>query len=194
VTHKIEVVWKKLTPALEQEIINFWVSEKALPGPAAAAERVKQAVCIARNEDGKLISVCTVQPKLVARLRQLLYNYRTFISAEHRNSKLVYPMAVTARLALQEYTRSLPQPECIGIVIEFENKALGQAYRRATDDESKLNFFGFSPKGNEMRVSYFDDINLQTPQQVKAAIKATGAILPAAARNGPGGQGGRRRR
>ena len=182
--HKIEVVWKQLTPELEQEIIKFWVSEKALPGEAAAAQRVKQAVCIARTEDGKLISVCTVQPKLVPRLRQLLYNYRTFIGAEHRNSKLVYPMAVTARLALQEYTRSLPQPECIGIVIEFENKVLGQAYRRATNDESKLNFFGYSQKGLEMRVSYFDDIDLQTPEQVKAAIKTTGAIVPARRRQG----------
>ena len=141
-THKIEVVWKKTSPELEQEITRFWVSEKALPNEAAAMNRVKQSVCIARNEDGKLIAVCTVQPKLVPRLRQLLYNYRTFVSAEHRNSKLVYPMAVTARLALQEYTHSLAQPECIGIIIEFENKVLGQAYRRASNDESKLNFFG----------------------------------------------------
>ena len=140
--------------------------------------RVKQSVCIARTDDGKLIAVCTVQPKLVPRLRQLLYNYRTFVGAEHRNSKLVYPMAVTARLALQAYTRSLAQPECIGIIIEFENKVLGQAYRRATNDESKLNFFGYSQKGLEMRVSYFDDIDLQTPAQVKAAIKATGAVVP----------------
>ena len=181
-THKIETVWKKTSPELEQEIIAFWVSEKALPGEAAARQRVKQSVCIARNEDGKLISVCTVQAKLVPRLRQLLYNYRTFISAEHRNSKLVYPMMITARLALQEYTHSLPQPECIGILIEFENKGLGTAWRRATNDDSKLNFFGYSPKGFEMRVSYFDDVDLQTPAQVKAAIKATGALVPAARR------------
>lgn len=187
--HKIEVVWKKLTPELEQEIINFWVSEKALPSAAMAAQRVKQSVCIARTDEGKLISVCTVQPKLVARLRQLLYNYRTFIGAEHRNSKLVYPMMLTARLALQEYNHSLPQPECIGILIEFENKGLGQAWRRATNDDSKLNFFGYSQKGFEMRVSYFDEIDLQTPEQVKAAIKATGAIVPTPTRQRQGGGG-----
>lgn len=185
--HKIEVVWKQLTPELEKEIIDFWVSEKALPGAAMAAQRVKQAVCIARTEEGRLISVCTVQPKYVPRLRQLLYNYRTFIAVDHRNSKLVYPMAVSARLALQEYTRSLPQPECVGIIIEFENKVLGQAYRRANNDESKLAFFGYSQKGLEMRMSYFDDIDLQTPEQVRAAIKATGAILPTPARKRPGG-------
>ena len=181
-THKIEAVWKKTTPELEQEIAKFWVSEKALPNEAAASQRVKQTVCIARNEDGKLIAVCSVQPKLVPRLRQLLYNYRTFVGAEHRNSKLVYPMAIAARLALQEYTLSLAQPECIGIVIEFENKGLGTAWRIGYDEPSKLSFFGFSPKGLEMRISYFDGVNLQTPAQVKASITATGALVPAVRR------------
>lgn len=197
-THKIEAVWKKTTPELEKEIIEFWVSEKALPNEAAAAQRIKQAVCIGRNDEGKLIAVCTVQAKLVPRLRQLLYNYRTFVAAAHRDSKLVYPMAIQARLILQEYTHSLPQPECIGILIEFENKGLGTAWRAATNEETKLNFFGFSQKGFEMRVSYFDNVDLQTPAQVKAAIKATGALVPTApARRrqggGQGGQGGQRR-
>jgi hypothetical protein len=188
VTHKIEAVWKKTSPELEQEIAAFWVAEKALPNEAAALQRAKQAVCIARNDEGKLIAVCSVQAKLVPRLRQRLYYYRTFVGAAHRNSKLVYPMMMEARKALQEYTLSLPQPECIGMLIEFENKGLGTAYRMAYDADSKFTFVGFSPKGLDQRLSYFDGVDLQTPAQVKAAIKAAGGRLA-----GPGPGGARRR-
>ena len=180
-THKIEAVWKKTTPELEQEISGFWVSEKALPNAEAAMLRAKQAVCIARNESGKLIAVCTARPKLIPRLRQRLYYYRTFVGSEHRNSKLVYPMMMEARNVLQQYALAQPQPECIGVIIEFENKGLGQAYPIAHDGPSKFMFIGFSPKGLDQRVSYFDGVSLQTPEQVRAAIKAAGGQLPAAA-------------
>ncbi len=197
-THKIEAVWKKTTPELELEIAKFWVAEKALPNEAAATLRAKQAVCIARNDEGKLIAVCSVQAKLVPRLRQRLYFYRTFVGAEHRNSKLVYPMMMEARKALQEYTLSLSQPECIGILIEFENKGLGTAYRMAYDAASKFTFVGFSPKGMDQRLSYFDGVDLQTPEQVKAAVIAAGGRLPGPGqrgqrRQGGQGQGGQRR-
>ena len=179
-THKIEVVWKKTSPELEQEITRFWVSEKALSNEAAAMNRVKQSVCIARNEDGVLIAVSTAHPKLMPRLRQLLYYYRTFVGAAHRNSKSIYPMSLASRQALQEYTLALAQPECIGAIVEFENKALGEAYQFTHDEQTKSYFFGYSPKGLKMHVTYFEGVQLQTPEQVKAAIKATGAIVPTA--------------
>ena len=171
----IEAVWKKTSPALEQEMAAFWLAERALNNEAAATQRAKQAVCIARNDAGELIAVCTVQPKLVPRLRQRLYYYRTFVGAQHRNSKLVYPMMLAARQALQDYTLALPQPECIGVIIEFENKGLGQAYRIAHDAPSKFTFIGYSPKGLDLRVSYFDGVQLQTPAQIKAVVAANAA-------------------
>jgi hypothetical protein len=179
VTHKIETVWLRTTPELEKEIADFWVAEKALPGPGAAAERTKQAVCIARGDGGELIAVCSAEPRFVPRLRQLLYNYRTFVAAAHRGSKLVYPMMLAARKALQEHTLALPKPVCIGMVIEFENQGLGQAYRMAFDEASRFSFLGYSPKGLDMRVSYFDGIDLQGPDDVRAAMKAAGVKPPA---------------
>lgn len=169
----IEAVWKKVSPELAQELARFWVTEKALPSEQAALQRVKQVVCVGRSEAGEVIAVCTVQPKLVPRLRQRLYYYRTFVGAAHRNSKLVRPMMIAARTALQTYTQGLKQPECIGIIIEFENKALGSAYRQAFYEASKLMFIGFSPKGLELRVSYFDGMQLQTPAQIKSSIAAS---------------------
>lgn len=170
---KIEAVWKKVSPELAQELAHFWVTEKALPTEQAALQRVKQVVCVARTEAGELIAVCTVQPKLVPRLRQRLYYYRTFVSAAHRNSKLVYPMMMAARTALQTYTQGLKLPECIGVIIEFENKILGSAYRQAFDEPSKFMFIGYSPKGLDLRVSYFDGMQLQTPAQIKSSIAAS---------------------
>lgn len=167
-------VWKSTTPELEQEIAAFWLTEKALKSEDIARQRAKQAVCIARNADGDLIAICTVRAKLMPKLRQRMYFYRTFVGAQHRNSKLVYPMLLKAREALQAYTLALPQPECVGMVIEFENKALGQHYRIAHDAQSRFTFIGFSPKGLDQRVSYFDGVQLQTPAQIKQTIARLG--------------------
>lgn len=169
---RIEAVWRHTTSELEQEIAAFWLAEKALSSREAALQRAKQAVCVARNDSGALIAVCTVQAKLVPRLRQRLYYYRTFVGAQHRNSKLVYPMMLRARETLQAHVLAQALPECIGMLIEFENKGLGQHYRIAHDAPSKFSFIGFSPKGLDLRVSYFDGVALQTPAQIKAAITA----------------------
>ena len=183
-THTIEAVWKKTSPELEQEITRFWVAEKALPNEAAAGQRAKQAVYIARNEHGELIAVCTVEPMLMPRLRQLMYFYRTFVASEHRGSKLIVPMGLAARTTLQDYTQALPAPECIGMVIEFENKGLGQSFEMLHEERSKFTFFGYSPKGLKMAISYFDGMKLQTPEQVKAAMQATGARVANSTRGG----------
>ncbi len=76
------------------------------------------------------------------------------------------------RLALQEYTLRLPEPDCIGVIIEFENAGLGKHFNLAFYPNTHFCFIGYSPKGLDLRVSYFDGVPLQTPEQVKRACAA----------------------
>lgn len=58
---KVEIlpVWKKVTPALGEELMAFWRSNKAIVDDATAAARALQAVCIARDEAGAICGVGT---------------------------------------------------------------------------------------------------------------------------------------
>ncbi|HEX5757359.1 MAG TPA: hypothetical protein VFY12_13550 [Arenimonas sp.] len=169
---RFESVWQNVSPALQQEIVDFWIAENALRDPEAARRRARQAVCIARGSDGQLAGLCSVEARVVPRLRQRLYYYRTYVGAAHRGSKLIYPMLLQARQLLQDYNRQLPEPECIGILIEFENKSLGQHFPIAFDDTSKFGFIGYSPRGLDLRVSYFDGVQLQPPEKVQRSTPA----------------------
>ena len=61
-----------------------------------------------------------------------------------------------ARVVLQDYNASLPQPESIGMLVELESRHLSAEHRRAYVDEGDSFFVGYSLRGLQLRVSYFE--------------------------------------
>ena len=165
-------VWKKLTPELEAELVEFWVDNKAIPDKKTAATRTKQAACVARSADGKIVGVSTVHPRIVPRLRQPMYYYRNFIAADFRGKQLAAPFLSKTREVLQEYNASLPKPLCLGVIVELENRALAAHRNQAHWGDVGFTFIGYSPKGLTLRVSYFDGVRLFAP--ARPAKKAGG--------------------
>ena len=158
-------VWKQVTPDLAQELMAFWQASKAVVEPGAAATRALQAVCVARDGNGALCGVATAVVKALPRLRQPTYYYRQF-----------------AKRVLQDYNAALPKAESLGILLEIENAKIAAAYRRAHEPGFEATFIGYSPRGLQLRVSWFDDAMLLPPAPVRA---------PALAARGQGGNAGR---
>ena len=48
-TFTFDAVWKKITPQLSQEIIEFWAAENALPKTEKPELRAQQAVIAMRD-------------------------------------------------------------------------------------------------------------------------------------------------
>lgn len=164
-------VWKKITPELEAELVQFWLSNKAIADEKLAAERAKQVVCLVRSGSGEIAGVSTAHPRIVPRLRQPMYYYRQFFAEDVRGQQLAAPFLARSKEVLQQYNLSLPKPQCIGVILELENQALA-AHRNEAQWKEGWTFIGYSPKGLHLRVSYFDGVKLFPPAPLKKPAKA----------------------
>ena len=184
---KINIVpaWKQVTPELADELVAFWLENQALGDEASARQRTEQAICVARDENGKLQGVSTGVIRVLPRLRQPMYYYRQFFARSLRGKHQELPFYRHCKQVLQDYNADLPVAESLGILLEIENSKIAAAYKRAIEPGFDAVFIGYSPSGLELRVSYFENAVLLPPVPVRPAAAASqrapaaGAIPPA---------------
>lgn len=155
-------VWKQVTPELQAELRDMWQANNALRDPALVASRAEQAVCIARDEQGKVIAVGTAVLRVLPRLRQPMYYYRQFFAKELRGRAKAVPFFERAKEILEAYNATLPAPQSLGVLLELENPQLAARYNMAQGDLTT--FIGYSLRGLQLRVSYFKDAVLLPPR------------------------------
>lgn len=162
-TFDITPVWKQVTPELKTELLAFWERNNALGNAAQAAQRADQAVCVSRDDHGELCGVGTAVVRVLPRLRQPMYYYRQFFAEAQRGQRQTKPFAMRAKQILQEYNAALPAPEALGLLVELESKLLATHYKRAHAPEIGFTFIGYSPRGLQLHVSYFEGAVLLPP-------------------------------
>lgn len=173
---KIEIVtvWKQVSPELAAELVAFWCDNKAIADESAATRRIEQVVCIARDEAGALCGVGTAVVKVLPRLRQPMYYYRQFFAKALRGQHQELAFYQRCKQALQAYNAGLKTPESLGILLEIENAKIAAAYRRAIEPGFDAVFIGYSPRGLQLRVSYFENAVLLPPAPVRAPAAVAG--------------------
>jgi len=155
-------VWKQVTPELKAELLAMWDRNGALRDPVQAAARAEQAVCVGRDEQGALCAVGTAVVRVLPRLRQPMYYYRQFFSQQLRGNRQTVPFFNEARRILQGHNAALPAPESLGLLMELENPLLSTRYN-AADGVAGTTFIGYSPRGLQLRVAYFEGATLLPP-------------------------------
>lgn len=179
--YQYQTVWKQITPELIKELTDFWVRENALPKGAQPARRAEQVVIVMRDDaDGSIVAVSSVIARVVPRLRQVLYYYRTFCAEKHRRNNTSIPIMQATQKALRDYNLALPKPEAIGIIVEIESTYINQRYPEAFWEATKFGFIGYSPRGLPVRVHYFTDFKLQPPVRIARAQGRPAAAGPGA--------------
>jgi hypothetical protein len=163
IAYDITPVWKNVGPELADELVDLWGRAGAIADLAKAAQRATEAVCIARDADGILCGVGTAVLRVPPRLRQPMYTYRQFFSPRFRGGRQTVPFFNHARKVLQEYNAALAGPESLGVLVELENARLAAHYDRACMPEADSVFIGYSPRGLQLRASYFDGARLFAP-------------------------------
>jgi hypothetical protein len=174
VSIEIIPVWQQVTPELEQELIAFWRDNKAIVNEAAAKLRARQVICVAREKDGALCGVGTAVVKILPRLRQPTYYYRQFFAKALRGKHQELAFYQRCKQVLQDYNAGLKRPESLGILLEIENAKIAAAYKRAVEPGFDAVFIGYSPRGLQLRVSYFEGATLQPPARIRAAVARRG--------------------
>lgn len=177
VTFDVSPVWKQVTPQLKDEVLAFWKQNRAIGDPDRAQQRADEVVCIARGGDGELCAISTAVVRVLPRLLQPLYYYRLFFARSVRGQGQVIPFFNRAREVLQAYNASLPEPESLGVLLELESRYLAAYHKDAYIPEAGSAFIGYSPRGLQLRVSYFEGAQLLAP---RAARRPTAAATAAA--------------
>ena len=166
-------VWKQVTPELADELLAFWKDNNAIADDAAAKQRVPEVVCVARDENGALCGVGTAVIKVLPRLRQPMYYYRQFFAKGLRGQHQELAFYQRCKQVLQDYNRGLGQAESLGILLEIENAKIAAAYKRTIEPGFEAVFIGYSPRGLQLRASYFDNAVLLPPAPVRAPAVAS---------------------
>ena len=163
--YRYENVWQKVSEELVAEILAFWTAESALPAKQDAAERAMQTVMVMRAKDGTIAAISTAVLKIIPRLGQPLYYYRTFCAAAHRGRHTMIDMLGRAQDALFEYNRGKAEPDAIGVILELESAMLSGHYDEAHNTATGYVFIGRSPRGFNLFVRYFSGFRLKAPQR-----------------------------
>ncbi len=170
VAFDVATVWKQLTPELRAEVLAFWQRNKAIGNPGRARQRVNEVVCIARGDDGELCAVSTAVVRVLPRLRQPMYYFRLFFAKSVRGQGQVVPFFNKAKEVLQAYNASLEEPESLGMLLELESRYLDAYYKQACILEADATFIGYSPRGMQLRVSYFEGARLMAPKPIAKRV------------------------
>jgi hypothetical protein len=165
VSFNIVPVWRNVTPELQAELADFWLSHKAIADPERANLRAKQAVCVLRDADGALCGVATAILQIRPRLRQPLYYFRQFLAPNVRRQQQALPMFRAACAALEAANRD--KPESLGVLMEIENPDLARIFSHVVGSRTGGVFIGYSPRGYQLRVVYFEGAKLFPPAQLR---------------------------
>ncbi len=154
---RLENVWKNKTPELKEEIIDFWVSNKALRPGEHGRERVEQVFSVVRNEAGNIASICSIFVQFIEQLSNEFYCFRTFIAAPYRRSHIASIMIVNTRDFLNQRFAEGEQTKVIGMFVTAENEYLKKFRNQAIWPYSKFIYVGKNSRGDHLRVYYFDN-------------------------------------
>src|SRR5688500_14678966 len=77
--YTVELVWENKPEALVEEIIAFWLANKALPSEEAARKRAPQVVGIARDSNSALAGVSTIYQQHHPRFGVTFHFFRCFV-------------------------------------------------------------------------------------------------------------------
>lgn len=153
--YDIQNVWKDKTGELKEEIIDFWLSEKAIGSRDMAEKRVDEVFFTARNKEGGIVGVNTAYKKYNRQLENRFYYYRTFIAPEARKSSVMGEMFNSLMNFLISRFENKEDTEAIGVLLEVENEFLKKRLNQAVWPGNNFVYIGKNERGAHLRVSYF---------------------------------------
>ena len=103
------------------------------------------------------------------------------------------PFYLRAKQVLQDYNASLDRPESLGILLEVENSKIAAAYKHAYEPAFDATFIGYSPRGLQLRVSYFENAVLLAPTPLRRPALAARNAIPDPTRIQPASRRGNAR-
>lgn len=167
---KYELVWQRVDPALEEELIAFWLANRALPTREAAAARTHDVAMIARDGE-RLAAVASIAVTFVPQLQNSFFQFRMFVGPPYRRSRVGAELLKRLAAYFESEFAAGRTGNCIGILMIIEHPGIRAQVTYAVtptgpDWPLELIFVGVDAKGNHYRVYYFKDALIAPPYRL----------------------------
>ena len=145
--HRIFWVWQQVTPALRQQLIDFWDSNGAIQDPFEAWRRTFEVACVALNEAGQVVGISSVYGAYGAGAPY--WFYRTFIREDCRDVGLAPRIfACTHEQLALMYSDEAQAP--VGMMVVSENPKLETPAGIRVSQRAGLLHLGYNEHGQSV--------------------------------------------
>ena len=163
---RIELVWPSVSEELQDEAMQFWAAEAAIPYEQAL-HRKSQLLAIARDDLGKTVGTSTAYSIHIDHLGFSCFYYRSYVARQCRAIGL-RSMGLGRRLLLSSYAllnrrfQSGHDPATIALYLEIQNLRMIRARSKAVWRAENVDFvfIGKTESGRDCRIAYFDSARL----------------------------------
>lgn len=151
---QIECIWKKNESVERAQAISLWNRFNTFSNEEVTRQRANEIAFVAIHQNN-VVGLTTVRPLQVKLLNNnFFYEMRIFISPDIDLPHLLVRLTLETKKFF-ESNREIAGPACIGMIAIIENEKMNQKWRRAVWPVLDFVFAGFTPKGHQLRVSYF---------------------------------------
>ena len=158
----IEVVRDEIGDELADELVDFWVDRGALHAEAIARERVGAVVCVLRGPRGEIEAVSSPYPQRVEALGgRLLWVYRSFAPSPAARAAFEPMLDAAAKSLEGDYAGGDSSPW--GLCVIGGEPPAGVDPEAVHWPRSGLMLAGFTARGEQIRVRYFEDPTKPSP-------------------------------
>ena len=148
--------------ATADDILAMWARARVMP-EAEARRRVHEALNVVIDRDAGVIAVSTAYLQRNTQLHMDLWYFRSFVSADHRNTHVATQLTFHNRDLLKSRFVSGEDTRAGGIAFELENEGMRKYFNKAVWLPADFIFVGDNQYGVPVRIHYFPGARLGAP-------------------------------
>lgn len=161
---KVLQVHQNHSEELDNEIIEFWKEQNALPSyeESFLKQRVNEVLFIVLNENDEIVGVSSGTTVYFEQIRNKFLYFRLFVREDYRgNSRGVAMNMYYATYDLFNTLQLLEDQPIIGILIIYESQHLNNVINYYHSEKYRNQVFvGWTQNEEQIRITYFDNIKM----------------------------------
>jgi GNAT superfamily N-acetyltransferase len=157
-------VYERHTPQTDAAIVEFWKAQGALPrqDDDFVLQRLSEVLFVVVNDQHEVVGVCSGVPAYFEQIRNHFLYFRVFVRPDWRGlNRGVASGLFYATYDLFDELRALNGQSIIGVLTVYESRHLNGVvdFYHSAQHRNQV-FIGWTPRDEQIRVSYFNDVRM----------------------------------
>ncbi len=163
--HTLQRVHGQLDDALSQELLNFWSARNALT-PEQGRERLPEVLALLRDAAGEIVGVNSAgSARLALFANQPFHIYRCLLTEQAAEPADWLALLSAGCEILDEGVQAQGNSGEIGLLVQIARPDLQRAWPEAVWPHTGLVHAGYTDRGHQLRVRYYDHARIHPEGQ-----------------------------